>query len=204
MLQRKSQSAPKPASADKVVTRALQLVDPKPEQTEEARTQVVDAIATIKRVGEHMPGPETTKRELRELASALRRAIAAVERPSPWGTWALGAAPRLTAVRLRSLCGEFAAIAEAAEWLQARLVVRKGPQVSGKRWVAALEADRLLRTYRVEPTLSAEGAFFQLAATLYEGATGIADADLSRACRRYFHACRSATPLSPPSAGDDE
>jgi hypothetical protein len=184
MLQRKSHSTPKPASDDDVVTRALDLIGTKLERTDEAQLRVVDAIAKIARTSEHAPRWNSREvREARRLAGALRTAMAALKTHLARGVFHRS---ELTADQLRE---ELAAFAAAAEW---QYSTRRGPGGNHKKFMAALEAHELLRRHGVEPTLYKSGALFQLAAMLYEGATGIAtdNEDLSRQCKRVVHRFR--------------
>jgi hypothetical protein len=183
-----------------MVLLALDLIKPKPQQLAECQEEVFNAIVMIWSIPLTTPGPATDKRELREIARALRGAIAALEHPfavhaivsdleEQAGRY-VDSEP--TEDRVSSLRKELATIATLAEAASERIKVRKGPGVSvrgsGKKLVAAFQALRLLRTYGAEPTLSSGGAFFQLAVALYEAATGIAGADLQRSCRKIFHA----------------
>jgi hypothetical protein len=185
MLKQTPCSKPKPASAphDDIVERALQLIKPEPEQTEKARKRVARAIARIRLCGERPPRPAWTRQEYREFASALRTAIAALEHPLARDLFIVS---DLTADRLRE---ELAAVAAQAE---SEGSVRRGPKGKYNKYWAAFEAHELLLEHGVEPTLDKDGAFFQLAAKLYEGATDTATEPegLSRACKRVvreFH-----------------
>jgi hypothetical protein len=217
MLKRTPPSARKPASAthDNIMEMALELIKPNPAQTEKVHDEVGAAILTIMEVERQ---PATSKRELHEIASALRGAVAALKRwEEQWEHSALtdglvrtndqlceltddqilvlqltdDQLDQLLATdnQLPSLRKKLAAIAELAEAKRRRLEasMRKGRPKAIQKTTAAFFAHRLLRTYGGKPTLSTNGAFFQLAAVLYAGATGIADADLSQACRRIFH-----------------
>jgi hypothetical protein len=182
MLQRNSRSAPRPASDDDVVTRALKIIDPKLKHDEGARQQVVDAIARVARASEHRkPPPYRNSREVHKVTRALRTAMTALEhrlaREVP-----VGFDPPEKADRLR---GELAAFATAVE-RHYRLIGRRG-NVQKNR--AAGGAFAILNRYGIEVTLYKGGKFFQLAAALYEGATGIAtdSEDLTRACKRIVH-----------------
>jgi hypothetical protein len=212
MLEKKSRGASKWASATydgyelqpeiavPMMRLALDLIKPKPEQLAECQEEIVNAIVAIWEIPLTTPGPATDKRELREIASALRGAVAALQHHFAVAVivWDLEEqAGRYvdsepTEDRVRSLRKELATTADLAEAASERIEVRKGPGVSarwiGKKLVAAFQALRLLRIYGAEPTLSTGGAFFQLAAALYEAATGIAGTDLSRVCRQIFHA----------------
>jgi hypothetical protein len=166
MLQRKSPSAPKPASAkhDSIVERALESINPKPERAEEAREEVAAAIALITHAEDMSPA---TTQEI----SALRATIAALQRP-----WA----ECLGSNELPRLRDELEWIVEYAEWQRSR----KGPRRNPKKLMAAFDARCLLHKYGgVEPKMTDGSAFYELAAVLYEAATGVAGADLSRACK---------------------
>jgi hypothetical protein len=69
---------------------------------------------------------------------------------------------------------------------------RSGARKNWKKHATACVAYNLLRFDGIKPTLSDGGPFFELASILYEGETGIAGADLSRACRIVFHERASA------------
>jgi hypothetical protein len=179
----------------KITMRALQLIAPKPARTEEARKQVDYAIATIK---SPRAQPRTVnKRELEQIASALRRAIVVLKKPAVSdlqrrlhyernpGLAGLLFGPPLVD-QLPKLREELAALAAAADSAcqDIKLGRRRG---SGPTMCAALWAHDLLRRHGVKPTCYAQGKFFRLAAVLYEGGTGIAGADVERACRQVFH-----------------
>jgi hypothetical protein len=166
---------------DDVVDRALQLIGPKPEQAEGVRQQVVDAIAWVARASEHRKPPHWNSREVRKVTRALRTAMTALEhrlaRDVP-----VGFDPPETAGRLRK---ELAAFATAVEGHYSPI----GRRVNIKKSRAAARAFSILSRHGIEATLYKGGKFFQLAAALYEGATGIAtdNEDLSRACKRIVH-----------------
>jgi hypothetical protein len=94
----------------------------------------------------------------------------------------VGFDPPETADRLRE---ELARFATTVEWHYSPRV-RPG---NFKKNRAALCAFAILRRHGIEATLYKDGKFFQLAAALYEGATGIAtdSEDLTRACKRIVH-----------------
>jgi hypothetical protein len=64
-----------------MVLLALDLIKPKPQQLAECQEEVFNAIVMIWSIPLTTPGPATDKRELREIARALRGAIAALEHP---------------------------------------------------------------------------------------------------------------------------
>jgi hypothetical protein len=206
VMEKKSHIASKPAGerhhddfnpeiATRATMAALELIDPNPNQHNEVLEELAGAIIHVWNIPDRVPGPATDKQELREIASALRRAAAALDHPFAVSVivWDLEEQVRKyvarepTEDRVRSLRKQLIEIAESAESHSRRTQVRKGPQQNGKKLWAAFFAYHLLERHGVKPTLSAEGVFFQLAATLYEGATGIANVDLSRACRLIFH-----------------
>jgi hypothetical protein len=206
MLEKKSRIASKlagerhdddlnPEIVTRAMTAALELIGPNPNQYNEVLEELADAITQVWNIPDRVPGPATDKRELREIASALRRAAAALDHSFAVAVivWDLEeqvdeyVAREPTEDRVRSLRKQLIEIAESAESHSRRIQVRKGPQQNGKKLWAAYFAYYLLEHHGAKPTLSAEGVFFQLAATLYEGATGIANVDLSRACRLIFH-----------------
>jgi hypothetical protein len=176
---------------------ALQLIGPKPERTEEARKQVADAIAQIKRAQRRSTD---NKRELQQIASALRRAIAALKRPSvrdlqlrvhysrnPGLAGLVLAGPLVD--QLPTLREGLAALAAAAD--SACKDIKLGRRGPGQKMCAAIWAHELLRSHGVKPTCYAQGKFFRLAAVLYEGGTGIAGADVERVCRQVFRSHRA-------------
>jgi hypothetical protein len=180
MLQRKSDNAPEPASARRdgyepqlenmarAVPLAVALIKPKPEQGEKVLKAVVEAICIIAVLGED-PGPATNKKEMLEIVSVLRGAIAALEHP--FAAMAILCAfereagvgcvpPEPPGDRVRNLRKELAAIAETLQSESERIKITKGRQQEGKKLVAALMAHRLLCDHGVKPTLSEDGAFF--------------------------------------------
>jgi hypothetical protein len=173
---------------------ALSLIKPSPEQWDEAVVEIVDAIRIISEIdpaNDRVPRA-VVREELRKFAHALHGAVAALTTPPHWplpigvhwnelGSWDKD--------QLLSVCDELTGMAQVAE-AEARRIARKGRQgrvPSEKRLAAAEFAYDLLESYGIKPTLSPTGPFFQLTAALYEGGTGIADADLSRVCRAVFH-----------------
>jgi hypothetical protein len=183
MLKQTPPSAPRPASAthDDIIERALQLIKPKPEQTAEARKRVVFIIdwvtfniALDTALTSACAPP--TNREIDKFADALRATIAALEHPMARGL-VIGKLNPDDLLRLRT---ELGSIVEAAVSTRKK----EGPRAKMDKRIAAAHAYLLLHQFgRVEPTLYKDGAFLQLAALLYEGATGIAGADFSRACK---------------------
>jgi hypothetical protein len=160
---------------DEIVARALALIDPKPERAEEARRQITRAIAIISEPEPKDPLPDN--RQIRKVASALQAASAVLKHPWVWefaDDW-------------RQLCERLETIATNPE---AVCLTKRGPRLSEKKWMAARSAYSILRSHGAKPTLYRDGAWFQLAATLYEGATGIADANLERACEWWAHRIR--------------
>jgi hypothetical protein len=79
-------------------------------------------------------------------------------------------------------------IAAEAEKLMSEIDVGHGsPPMDFMKLNAAMAAYHLMCKLDIRPTLTDQGQYYRLAAIFYEGATGIADADLSRSCRLLFH-----------------
>jgi hypothetical protein len=179
-----------------ITKRALQLIDPKPARTEEARKQVADIIAIL-RAGRAARPDTVNKRELEQIASALRRAIAALKKPSVPDLQFrvhLSRNPGLAGLagplvdQLPTLREELAAMATAAD--SACKDIKLGRRGDHQKVAAAYFAHKLLWHHGVKPTHYTQGKFFQLADVLYEGSTGIKGADLSRACKRALDSLR--------------
>jgi hypothetical protein len=218
MLEKRPRRARKPATHDNVadvVERALLLIKPKPEQAEDAREQVVNAIAAVRSVNgwyENLTAPQ--KRELRALRKGVRglgEVIAALEPhvppdhdPDPWRLdvehpffdepfveYCLDEARELRQV--------LADIADSAErkWrgtgisIGNKIGTPRKPRANPKKMAAAWRAHELLLAYGLKPTLSVESAFIQLAAALYEGGTGSPGTTLERACRTVLETIRT-------------
>jgi hypothetical protein len=176
-------SAPEPASAthdDDIIERALELIKPKPERIEEARKQVAFAIARVKWASDEPPRQARAayNREIHEFIAALKAAIAALEQPPIDARLLMydGRLPKKLA----------AVVKEAQHGL-----INRGQQRSLKNSTAAWYAYDLLCIHGIKPKLYKDGAFFQLAALLNEGATGIANANLERACRAILRMRRA-------------
>jgi hypothetical protein len=211
MLKRTEPSAPRPATTahDDIVERALALIQPKPEQTAGVRKRVVEAIARIHPVhglfsGDTEQERAAEKRECDEFAGAMRTAIAALDRPTmdvvsgeindevTFGETMMGVVLEEqrghhgtyteTARRVHRLRKELAALAAAAEADSSILKAKCGRRTDPVKWAAAIAAYETLRDYGIRPSLYKGGTYFQLAAVLYEGVTGRADEDFSRAC----------------------
>ena len=60
------------------------------------------------------------------------------------------------------------------------------PQPSGARFVAALSAYNLLKSFGREPTLTKGGPFLTRASTIFEAATGEIGRDLTAYCKKVF------------------
>jgi hypothetical protein len=171
---------------DSVLDRALQLLQPKPERIEEVREQVAFAIARVKWASYEPTGLERAayNREIHEFIAALKAAIAALEQPLaeelllPHG-WA-------------RLPKKLAAVVKEAE----HSLIKRGQQRSLKNFTAAWYAYDLLCSHGIEPKLYKDGAFFQLAALLNEGATDITGANLERACRAVIRIRRAFPELT--------
>jgi hypothetical protein len=194
MLKRTPRSALKPASAahDDIVERALQLIKPKPDRIEEARERVAFIIEILKQAPDHKPATAATDRlEFRAIANRLRRAVEALDYDfAPLVIfWTLEAQVghkikyKRADNRLRNLRRELTAYADYAEARSRATLDPKGPGANLKKLVAAGMARQALLDHGVKPTLYEDGAYYQLTAVVYEGATGIADANISRACR---------------------
>jgi hypothetical protein len=125
--------------------------------------------------------PAAQRSEYRELRDAALRMIKALGHTH--GTNVLGRGKAIL------LYNRLVLTARAVNRAMESTSVRKGPR-SPQKHEAALRAYQLLRTSGTTPTLSEDGPFFELAKLLYEGGTGIVNADLSRACRQVFHQLR--------------
>lgn len=114
------------------------------------------------------PAPAETKAILREHVRVLRearRALVATGSPTDF---------------LASFDGQLLVASSMAELFQ---VPRGSPRPDMTGVVAAGLARRVLRHHGVPATKTEGGAWYQLTSLLYEAATGISEADLSKYCR---------------------
>jgi hypothetical protein len=172
-------------TSDSVIDRALQLIQPNQEPNHEVRREVVNIIMEIKPTSTF--GRGEARKQCRKMAGALRKAVEVLANP-------LTQALSTRYGEMHKLCEELLTLAEAVEgWGKPK----KGRPSKITKRTAAFYAHRLLlRHGDKSPKVYKDGAYFQLAAVLYEGATGIPGADLERACRDMLHEARSRQVLA--------
>jgi hypothetical protein len=172
-------------TSDSVIDRALQLIQPNQEPNHEVRIEVVNIIMEIKSTSTF--GRGGAAKQCRKMAGALRKAVEVLANP-------LTQALSTRYGEMHKLCEELLTLAEAVEgWGKPK----KGRPSNLTKWMAGFYAHRLLvRHGDKPPKVYKDGAYFRLAAVLYEGATDIASADLERACRRVLHKARSRQVLT--------
>jgi hypothetical protein len=90
--------------------------------------------------------------------------------------------------RRNELCEQLNAVATAAEQRANWVPIKKGQrQKSSAKINAAQMAYDLMKNLNLTPTLTIGGQFYDLASIIFEGATGVKDANLDWHCKWVFH-----------------
>jgi hypothetical protein len=201
----------RPDDSSEIISRALQVIglEGSPSQSASYRKYIAESIFCIKLIGsgrEALP-PRKRKKELRTLVETLRKAIPLLTREAKLAlfirlipreikhlSFPLQIQPAYPCsddhfrYGLNALLGQLEEIASEAEELSRQIEIRRGsPPPDMMKVNAAIAAYRLMCKVEITPTLTDQGQYYNLAAVFYEGATGIADADLSRSCRLVYH-----------------
>lgn len=200
-----------PDHDSEIITRALQVIglDASRGQSASFRKYIADSIYCIKLIGSGREASPARKREkeLRTVVETLRKAIALLRREAKLALFirilpkeigdlpfplrnqpAYACSEHHFKYAQDALCRQLEEIATEAEELRRQIEVGHGsPQTDFMKLNAAIAAYHLMCKVDIRPTLTDQGQYYQAAAIFYEGATGIADADLSRLCRLVFH-----------------
>jgi hypothetical protein len=196
-----------PDHNSEIITRALQVIGlVGSSQSAFFREYIAQTIFFIKFMGSGREGsaPHQRAKELGTVTDTLRRAIALLRREAKLTllirSIPIEVANRMGPLRLQSayplwnyhnyrgLITELEEIVTEAEEVRRQIEIGPGsPKPDMMKINAAISAYLLLCEVEIAPTLSDQGQYYQLAAVLYEGATGISNADLSRSCRLVFH-----------------
>jgi hypothetical protein len=188
------------ASDSEIVSRAIKEIKPKPSHEGLCRSQVAEIIKTLKhvRAAKFITQPvKAQRRRFSSLASALHKAANMLQKKfsDPMslallfdGALSQGGSTAISSLlkRLEKTCDELEVIAVAAEQCAKTFRSNKDArQPDNFKLKVALRARGLLERFGGKrPTLSGKGAFYNLTRVLYEGATGVEEANLERACRR--------------------
>jgi hypothetical protein len=173
--------SPQPSKG--IVDRALDLINPKPEQetacaaATEARLQLLRDCIELHR---NLPSPGDLKKELSGIRRDLTKAKKAISSYSPAARAMIF---KKDAVAEQQFFDSLDRLAADTQFFRASLVVRPG----GHRWdnrkvMAARYGADLLRSYSTEPFTKTGKACRELAELLWEGASGKVE-DLAQYCR---------------------
>jgi hypothetical protein len=191
----------KPVVSDsEIVSRAIKEIKPKPSHEALCRSQVAEITMTLRHVWAAKfitPPVKAQRRRFSPLASVLHKAANMLQKKfsdpmslallfdEPGGSTAISSLME----RLQKTCDELEVIAVAAE--QCAKTFRSEsdtrPPDNFKRNVALRAQGLLERFGGKRPTLS---GIHNLARVLYEGATGVEEANLERACKAVAGAGR--------------
>jgi hypothetical protein len=179
---------------------ALQLITPPDDQRTRCRQSIKDRIAIIRAM--HFKKDRSTaeiRDDINKLSAALRRTVAALRKLFINGSELHLPMRRFNSDEIvRSMVNGTEYQSEWREFYNVLVAkidllenryndVRKaGPVSDPAKLLAALHSSHLLREFGRRPTKTVGGAFYELASLLYEGATGVQNANLERYCRKIL------------------
>jgi hypothetical protein len=160
-----------------VIDCALDVIKPHVDRLDACRQEIADCISMVKFVNAGMtdlPSPAELRGNYNCIAKRMKREINFFKK-----------LPRMQGCHFQYLLPHLEKAAKIATFAAKNTIVPKGSQIwDDAKVVAAVCAHSALKEYGVTPTLTVDGAFYELASILYEGATGKKEQDLTQYCRQ--------------------